>query len=148
MKLIPKLPCFASNNMILIRIVVILLYLVSGNLKWFSSEMQLVDELTENTLLSFLPAWFGHDGTSYFLAIVQAAIAIALLSGIIFPVLGIIGAASAIFSSIITLILLPAAMSFSVVGLAMKEVVLAGAAIFILHYDYTSWFRNSQAAKH
>lgn len=67
------------HEMNLIRVTVVLLFFISGNLKWFAPEMQLVGELTHETWLSFLPGWLGQDGTSYFLAVVQAAISVALL---------------------------------------------------------------------
>ncbi|CAH5739395.1 TPA: DUF417 family protein [Enterobacter roggenkampii] len=128
----------------IVRIAVIVLFLVSGNLKWFAPEMQLVDRLTEDSWLSFLPVWFGQDGTSYFLAVIQAAIAVALLSGTVFPVLGVTGGVAAIAASFITLNLLPSAMDVNVIGLTLRELLLAGAAVVIVYFDLVR-LRHRQA---
>lgn len=130
------------HEMNLIRVTVVLLFFISGNLKWFAPEMQLVDELTHETWLAFLPGWLGQDGTSYFLAVVQAAISVALLGGIVFPALGIAGGLAAIASALITLNLLPAAMSVSVIGLALKEILLASAAAAIVYFDFRAFFHQ------
>ncbi|MGL4725949.1 MAG: DUF417 family protein [Scandinavium sp.] len=130
------------HEMNLVRVTVVLLFFIYGNLKWFAPEMHLVDTLTHETWLSFLPRWLGQDGTSYFLAVVQAAISVALLGGIVFPVLGITGGLAAIASALITLNLLPAAMSESVIGLALKEILLASAAAAIVYFDFRVFFQQ------
>lgn len=135
MKLKAQQALFPLHERDIVRITIILLFLVSGNLKWFSPEMQLVDRLTEDSWLSFLPVWFGQDGTSYFLAVIQAAIAVALLSGMVFPALGVTGGVAAIASSLITINLLPSAMEVNVIGLTLRELLLVGAAAVIVFYD-------------
>lgn len=135
MKLSARIPAITIPDIMIIRITVVLLYLVSGNLKWFSAEMQWVDALTSETWLAFLPSWLGHDGASYFLAVIEAAVAIALLAGVIFPVLGIVAASGLILSSTVMLTLLPEIMSISLSGLILKEIVLLVAGLVLLRHD-------------
>ena len=135
-----------NYNAMILRIALTGLFFLSGNMKWFSSEMMLVEELTQKTWLAFLPTYLGSMETSYFLAVFQAAIVLGLVGGIVFPVVGVISAIAAFLSSVITLSVLPAAMDISINGYILKELVAMSTSIFLLHYDMISATRRNKKA--
>lgn len=124
-----------TDNHQVLRIMLVILFFLSGNMKWFSPEMMRVDELTQATWLSFLPGSLGVTGTSYLFAVVQAAIMTALLAGTLFPSAGIAGALAAIISSAITLSVLPAALNTMHSGYYIKEIILILAGTILLYRD-------------
>ena len=132
-------------NAMLLRVALVGLLLLSGNMKWFSPEMMLVDHLTQNTWLSFLPAYLGGMGTSYFLAVFQAAMVLGLVVGVVFPVTGALAALGIVVSSVITVSVLPALMDGSLHGHLLKEVAMMIGGVFLLHHDaITAMRRNSR----
>ncbi|EJL91539.1 DUF417 family protein [Pantoea sp. GM01] len=119
----------------LIRITLIIAFIISGNLKWFSPEMMLVNTLTYDSWLSFLPDYLGENGSSYLLAVVNAFIGITLLSGFIFPYAGIVGAVAVMMSSIIMLSISSYPIDSITFSLIIKETVLFGSGFSLLVHD-------------
>ena len=126
------------SSISIIRVIVITIFFISGNLKWFPAEMSLVSELTMNSWLSFLPGWFGMDGSSYFLAIFEAFVCIALLSGFTFPAIGIIASLAVMFSSIVMLSLVHFPLDSIGLGILLNQTVLFGCGLTLFFYDFSS----------
>src|SRR5712691_10658112 len=142
----------------LVRASLVILFLFFGYQKWFEYEAQaLIPYISNGPLISWMYPVFGIRGASWFLGVSEWVFGALLFVGFWDKRFGILGAAGATVSFIMTVTIIPfmpngwaasaggfPAMTGNVPFL-MKDVVLLAASVYVLKQDVV---RVSLAAKH
>ncbi len=141
-----------------VRASLVILFLFFGYQKWFEYEAQaLIPYISNGPLISWMYPVFGIRGASWFLGVSEWVFGALLFVGFWDKRFGILGAAGATVSFIMTVTIIPfmpngwaasaggfPAMTGNVPFL-MKDVVLLAASVYVLKQDVV---RVSLAAKH
>ncbi|MFF7710209.1 DUF417 family protein [Pseudomonas sp. NPDC007930] len=134
------------------RAVLVLIFLGFGYTKWFDYEVQaLVPLIANSPLLSWMYALWGHAGGSYALGVAEWGIAALLLLGLVWPVVGVVGAAGSMLTYSVTLSLIlttPGGWEASAggfpamgdsTGFLLKDAVLLVGSWVVLRADWLRW---------
>lgn len=119
-------------DMLALRISVIVLFFIFGNIKWFDFEVETLKPIISNSWLNFLYDLFGFHYTSYFLGVVESIAYIGLFLGIRQPKYGLIGSLLVLLTALVTVSLLPQ-LGFD--GFIFKDILLIGMALVLFKYD-------------
>lgn len=119
-------------DMLALRISVIVLFFIFGNIKWFDFEVETLKPIISNSWLNFLYDLFGFHYTSYSLGVVESIAYIGLFLGIRQPKYGLIGSLLVLLTALVTVSLLPQ-LGFD--GFIFKDILLIGMALVLFKYD-------------
>ncbi|HEA3274207.1 DUF417 family protein [Pasteurella multocida] len=119
-------------DIIVLRLLVILLFFVFGNTKWFEFEVEALKPIISASWLSFLYDLFGVYNTSYLLGIVESLAYVSLMIGFKQPKVGLLGSGLVFITALVTVSLLPQ-LGFD--GFIFKDILLIGIALVLFKYD-------------
>ncbi|HDR1062404.1 DUF417 family protein [Pasteurella multocida] len=119
-------------DIIVLRLLVILLFFVFGNTKWFEFEVEALKPIISASWLSFLYDLFGVYNTSYLLGIVESLAYLSLMIGFKQPKVGLLGSGLVFITALVTVSLLPQ-LGFD--GFIFKDILLIGIALVLFKYD-------------
>ncbi|QLB13667.1 putative membrane protein YkgB [Bisgaardia hudsonensis] len=122
----------SNIDILFLRLAVITIFVTFGALKWFDFEVEALKPLIGKSWLSFLYDWFGYQGTSYLLGVIETTTYIALIIGIFKPKFGIIGALGVLGTAITTVSLIP---QIGFDGFVFKDILLIAIALVLLKTD-------------
>lgn len=122
----------SSVDIIILRLIIIIIFAVFANTKWFEFEVQLLKPLISKSWLSFLYDWFGFYYTSYLLGIIESLAYLSLAIGFFKPKIGILGSLLILCTALITVSLL---VNLGFNGFIFKDLLLIGATLVLLKYD-------------
>ncbi|MGC6324573.1 DUF417 family protein [Pasteurella multocida] len=119
-------------DIIVLRLLVILLFFVFANTKWFEFEVEALKPIISASWLSFLYDLFGVYNTSYLLSIVESLAYVSLIIGFKQPKVGLLGSGLVFITALVTVSLLPQ-LGFD--GFIFKDILLIGIALVLFKYD-------------
>ena len=97
----------SDNDMVILRLSVITIFMLFGTYKWFDFEVMALEPIISSTWLNILYILFGVHGGSYFLGVMETLTFLALIIGFFRPAAGVLGDIIVIVTGITTLSLLP-----------------------------------------
>ncbi|HDR1315918.1 TPA: DUF417 family protein, partial [Pasteurella multocida] len=89
-------------DMIVLRLVVILLFFIFANTKWFEFEVEALKPIISASWLSFLYDLFGVYKTSYLLGIIETLAYLGLIIGFRQPKAGLLGSGLVLITALVT----------------------------------------------
>ncbi|HHT7855365.1 DUF417 family protein [Pasteurella multocida] len=119
-------------DIFILRLVVILLFFIFGNTKWFEFEVEALKPIISTSWLRFLYDLLGVYKTSYLLGIVETLAYLSLIIGFRQPKVGLLGSGLVFITAIVTVSLLPQ-LGFN--GFIFKDILLIGIALVLFKYD-------------
>ncbi|HCQ9327013.1 TPA: DUF417 family protein [Klebsiella pneumoniae] len=125
----------SDNDMVILRLSVITIFMLFGTYKWFDFEVMALEPIISSTWLNILYILFGVHGGSYFLGVMETLTFLALIIGFFRPAAGVLGDIIVIVTGITTLSLLPQLGKID--SFIIKDVLLigAGAGAVLLKHD-------------
>ena len=114
----------SDNDMVILRLSVITIFMLFGTYKWFDFEVMALEPIISSTWLNILYILFGVHGGSYFLGVII---------GFFRPAAGVLGDIIVIVTGITTLSLLPQLGKID--SFIIKDVLLIGAGAVLLKHD-------------
>ena len=123
----------SDNDMVILRLSVITIFMLFGTYKWFDFEVMALEPIISSTWLNILYILFGVHGGSYFLGVMETLTFLALIIGFFRPAAGVLGDIIVIVTGITTLSLLPQLGKID--SFIIKDVLLIGAGAVLLKYD-------------
>ncbi len=125
---------------LVMRFAIIALLALFGTYKWFAFEINGLQHLLAGTWMGALYPILGAPGVSYLLGTVEYITIIALVIGLFKPQVGALGGAMVAVMGCITLSLLP--QLGHVDGFIVKDVLLVGGGLVILHADLSRYLKQ------
>lgn len=122
----------SSLDIIILRLMVVVVFAVFANTKWFDFEVELLKPLISNSWLSFLYDWFGFYTTSYLLGVVESIAYLSLFAGFFYARAGVVGSLLVLGTALVTVSML---VNLGFNGFIFKDLLLIGAALVLLKYD-------------
>ncbi|HDR1565942.1 TPA: DUF417 family protein, partial [Pasteurella multocida] len=89
-------------DMIVLRLIVILLFFIFANTKWFEFEVEALKPIISASWLSFLYDLFGVYKTSYLLGIIETLAYLGLIIGFRQPKAGLLGSGLVLITALVT----------------------------------------------
>lgn len=123
----------SDNDMVILRLSVITIFMLFGTYKWFDFEVMALEPIISSTWLNILYILFGVHGGSYFLGVMETLTFLALIIGFFRPAAGVLGDIIVIVTGITTLSLLPQLGKID--SFIIKDVLLIGAGAVLLKHD-------------
>ncbi|MDM9189974.1 YkgB family protein [Klebsiella pneumoniae] len=123
----------SDNDMVILRLSVITIFMLFGTYKWFDFEVMALEPIISSTWLNILYILFGVHGGSYFLGVMETLTFLALIIGFFRPAAGVLGDIIVIVTGITTLSLLPQLGKID--SFIIKDVLLIGAGAVLLKQD-------------
>ncbi|MCJ3091831.1 DUF417 family protein [Klebsiella quasipneumoniae] len=123
----------SDNDMVILRLSVITIFMLFGTYKWFDFEVMALEPIISSTWLNILYILFGVHGGSYFLGVMETLTFLALIIGFFRPAVGVLGDIIVIVTGITTLSLLPQLGKID--SFIIKDVLLIGAGAVLLKHD-------------
>lgn len=123
----------SDNDMVILRLSVITIFMLFGTYKWFDFEVMALEPIISSTWLNILYILFGVHGGSYFLGVMETLTFLALIIGFFRPAAGVLGDIIVIVTGITTLSLLPQLGKID--SFIIKDVLLIGASAVLLKHD-------------
>ncbi|AYJ96575.1 TPA: DUF417 family protein [Klebsiella pneumoniae] len=123
----------SDNDMVILRLSVITIFMLFGTYKWFDFEVMALEPIISSTWLNILYILFGVHGGSYFLGVMETLTFLALIIGFFRPAAGVLGDIIVIVTGITTLSLLPQLGKID--SFIIKDVLLIGAGTVLLKHD-------------
>lgn len=120
----------SDNDMVILRLSVITIFMLFGTYKWFDFEVMALEPIISSTWLNILYILFGVHGGSYFLGVMETLTFLALIIGFFRPAAGVLGDIIVIVTGITTLSLLPQLGKID--SFIIKDVLLIGAGAVLL----------------
>ena len=114
----------SDNDMVILRLSVITIFMLFGTYKWFDFEVMALEPIISSTWLNILYILFGVHGGSYFLGVMETLTFLALIIGFFRPAAGVLGDIIVIVTGITTLSLLPQLGKID--SFIIKDVLLIG----------------------
>ncbi|MGY4676866.1 DUF417 family protein [Pasteurella sp. P03HT] len=119
-------------DIVILRLMVIILFFVFGNTKWFEFEVEGLKPIISNSWLHFLYDTLGFHKTSYLLGVVETLAYISLAIGFSRPKVALIGSFLVFVTAIVTVSLL---FQLGFNGFIFKDILLIGMAIVLFKHD-------------
>lgn len=123
----------SGQDIIVLRLSVIVIFALFGTYKWFAFEANALHHLLLGTWLGAVYPTLGVQGLSYVLGVVEYITLLALIIGFFRSAVGAVGALMVAGTGIITLSLLPQLGRID--SFIIKDVLLIGAGLVLLRYD-------------
>lgn len=80
----------SDNDMVILRLSVITIFMLFGTYKWFDFEVMALEPIISSTWLNILYILFGVHGGSYFLGVMETLTFLALIIGFFRPAAGVL----------------------------------------------------------